>query len=273
MIRVTRGAEPETLKAERLVRLPAMRTIAATSAPTSSQFDGYRVAKATMDAIHGAKCWYCEKRFEGKYEPVEHYRPKTRANRGAGHPTHGYWWLAWTWENLLFVCDDCNKHKGTRFPLTSTSVALSAEQQPPMGESVLLIDPCDASLDPIDLIEFKRVRAVGIERWVPMPRVRDARAGETIEVLGLDGLNRPGVLDLYRDHVNQRVRPHVDKVRAALDAEDPRAIVATWHRACRGLLRGAHLYAALSHDALAVLVSPQERARWRLTLPRPPYLL
>ena len=53
------------------------------------------------------KCAYCEKKVEGAYDDVEHYRPKNQ-----------YHWLGHDWKNLLFACTICNRsYKKTNFPL------------------------------------------------------------------------------------------------------------------------------------------------------------
>ncbi|MEI7955810.1 MAG: HNH endonuclease [Verrucomicrobiota bacterium] len=50
----------------------------------------------------GQRCMYCS---GSEASDVEHYRPK------AVFPT-----LAMTWENYLWICTPCNRHKGNRFP-------------------------------------------------------------------------------------------------------------------------------------------------------------
>lgn len=54
--------------------------------------------------IYNHKCAYCEQKME-RYN-VEHYRPKTT-----------YYWLAFSWDNLIMACPDCNGSKGTNFDL------------------------------------------------------------------------------------------------------------------------------------------------------------
>ena len=268
MIRVARGSEPAELLAERARRLPELRAIAATRPPVSKDFEGYGVAKPFLAEASGSKCWYCEKRVEVKNEPVEHYRPKTQANRGDRFPKHGYWWLALTWENLFFVCDDCNKAKGTYFPLDAGSTALVAEAAPPGAEIPLLIDPC--AIDPTLHIEF--VIEAATRTWRPRARGGSPIGAKTIEVLGLDGITkRPGIVDFFRDHVIDRVLPQVEKLREAMDRRDTRAVADQWDEACRKLLRRSNLYAALSYDARGYFLREPARKPWGLVIPRPPW--
>ncbi|MFN8395328.1 MAG: HNH endonuclease [Bacteroidia bacterium] len=58
--------------------------------------------EAALDAIYHGKCAYCEQRVEGWQ--VEHYRPKSV-----------YYWLAFSWDNLLAACPACNTNKLDKF--------------------------------------------------------------------------------------------------------------------------------------------------------------
>lgn len=263
MIRVDRGQEPAELVAARAARLPAVTVIATTREPTSDEIKGYNVAKPALVSAQGAKCCYCEQQVEGKYDDVEHFRPKAGAVRGPGFPTTGYWWLAWTWTNLLLACKSCNSEfKRTLFPLAPGSAVLTGQQQPPGGEVPLLLDP--ASEDPIDHIQFHPAER---GRWRPSARGGSPRGDVTIRTLGLD---RGSLLDFYKRRVNERVRPEFKAVRDAMATGDHRLVQARWSHACRRLLRATHLFAALAYDALEVLLPAGERASWRLPLARPP---
>jgi len=251
VIRITRPPEPPALAAVRPARLAA--AAAAVALGQKISFDGYDRAKPALAEMQYSKCCYCEKREEqAKYRDVEHYRPKSP-----------YWWLAWTWENLLFACIDCNReHKRDQFPCAPGDVALQPHEQPPGGELPLVINP--AEVDPIDEIHFVCEKHNGRERW--LPRGTSAGGRSTVAVCKLD---RPGLLDLYLEHVNQQVRPRTKLVIDAARATQPREVVANWSRATRSLLAPARPFRALSHDALAVLVAPALRARYQLPLARP----
>jgi hypothetical protein len=77
------------------------------------------------------------------FNDVEHYRPKTSADRLPGSTaTHGYWWLAYTWDNLLFACPSCNRsNKNDLFPLEHGSTPLHDPDDAPGGERPLLLHP------------------------------------------------------------------------------------------------------------------------------------
>ena len=154
MILVVRPPEPPDLATARTDGL--ILAASAMAAGTKFTFKAYDIVKPDLAAMQHNKCCYCEKREEqAKYRDVEHYRPKAP-----------YWWLAWTWENLLFSCIDCNREqKRDRFPLSPGDVRLVAHQLAPGGEHPLVLDPSDPGFDPSKEIEFRREAIHGKERW------------------------------------------------------------------------------------------------------------
>lgn len=253
MIRIARVPEPAALPPVREQRLAAARD--AVLQRTRIDFTEYDLVKKDLAAMQHNKCCYCEKREEqAKYRDVEHYRPKSL-----------YWWLAWTWENLLFACIDCNRdQKRDRFPLEPGCAPLVAEQAPPTAERPMVLDPSDPGVEPTKEIVFFRERIQGKERWVP--RGVSARGRETVDVCGLA---RPNLLDLYADHVIHTVRPKLAKFFAAHHERDARSAFDAWETARRGLLARERPFRALSYDALNVLVPAGVRGPYRLTLERP----
>lgn len=253
MIRIARAGEPAVLQGLRAQKLGEARQARLRQEPID--FDGYELVKGELSAMQHRTCCYCEKREEqAKYRDVEHYRPKSL-----------YWWLAWTWENLLFACIDCNREqKRNQFPLDPASVPLVAEEDPPGAERPLVIDPSDPSIEPTMEIRFMREQIHGRERWVP--RGLSPRGRETINVCGLD---RPNLLDLYVDHVRHRVRPKLEAFFVAEREGAVRTAFESWERACRGLLACGQPFRALSYDALSILVPGEIRDRHRLVLERP----
>lgn len=57
--------------------------------------------------IYHNKCAFCEQKVEQIH--IEHYRPKKI-----------YYWLAYSWDNLLLACPTCNINKGTHFEISGT---------------------------------------------------------------------------------------------------------------------------------------------------------
>lgn len=64
----------------------------------------YRDVKEALFKLYHKKCAFCEQRVE--VPQVEHFRPKSI-----------YYWLAYSWDNLLLACSTCNTKKGNRFEI------------------------------------------------------------------------------------------------------------------------------------------------------------
>lgn len=69
-----------------------------------------------LNRIYHLKCAYCEQKLLDAPKHIEHYRPKDI-----------YYWLAYSWDNLLLCCGSCNSAKGKRFATTNTKVTYSGE--------------------------------------------------------------------------------------------------------------------------------------------------
>lgn len=265
MIRVQRGREPSKLAALRKRELTALRKARRAHPKAELQVPGtYSLVKRQLWEAQHYKCCYCENLEQEEFNDIEHYRPKLEADRQPGSTErHGYWWLAWTWTNLLFACAACNRsHKRTRFPLAPGSKALKAEQQPPQQEKPLLIDP--ASQDPLLHLQFRPFLIHGEQQWLPVARNGSPRGQATIEVLKLD---RQGLLTLYKAHVDREVRPKVDAFRQLMRAARSRQRVQeAWSALTRELLDARRPFMALSYDALDHLVPEAERRHWGLHL-------
>jgi len=177
----------------------------------------------------------------------------------------GYWWLAWTWENLMFSCAPCNRsHKRGLFPLRAGSIPLAEHQMPPGQEIPLLIDPFME--DPIDHIQFRPISVKGRDRWLPFPRSGSIKGATTIKIAGLD---KPRLIDHYDEHVEHQVLPRIEKIRSALSNGGSHLIKKVWIEETKQLLHIRLVFAALSYDALDHLVPETIRLQHDLVLKRP----
>lgn len=138
--------------------------------------------KAQLKTDQNGKCAYCERKFNGDYGAVEHYRPKGgwQQEHGDALKKPGYYWLAYEWENLLFSCDECNTScKKNLFPLANPD-SRDIGNRDISSEDPLLVNP--ATEDPGAYIAFHKEMAV--------PRMVDgmpsAKGMRTIDVLGLN---------------------------------------------------------------------------------------
>lgn len=154
---------------------------------------GCETVRSSLKDAQSLKCCYCESRVEHiSYGEVEHFRPKAawRQERRSRLTRPGYYWLAYSWENLLWSCKTCNgRHKGTIFPLEDPG-ARDCAGRSIAGEAPLLVDP--TRMDPRDHIRFK------LEEAIP----RTERGDSTIEVLAL---NRESLREERRGHLERLV--------------------------------------------------------------------
>lgn len=69
-----------------------------------------------LNEIYHLKCAYCEQKLLDAPKHIEHYRPKDV-----------YYWLAYSWDNLLLCCGGCNSAKGKRFATKNSAVVYDNE--------------------------------------------------------------------------------------------------------------------------------------------------
>lgn len=152
---------------------------------------GHESVKSTLLQAQHDKCCYCESKFGAtSYGAVEHFRPKGPVQQGQGrgreHP--GYYWLAYSWNNLLVSCERCNtSHKRSLFPLANPELRARCHHDDVDREIPLFVDP--AREDPRRHIRF---RGPAVEPLTEIGR-------ETI--LGL-GLRRSGLEEARRTKLN-----------------------------------------------------------------------
>lgn len=72
--------------------------------------------KIRLHNIYNKKCVYCEDSLLNSPKAIEHYRPKDI-----------YYWLAYSWDNLLLCCTSCNGAKGVNFDTRKNKVDYSNE--------------------------------------------------------------------------------------------------------------------------------------------------
>lgn len=279
MIRVVRTpAEPPELASVRQEQLQKLRSLK--RPPEKDEIAGYRVVAPHLWRMQDYKCCYCEQKLTLSFQDVEHFRPKTRADRAPGCPeTHGYWWLAFTWQNLLFACALCNRtHKRDRFPLKIGSTALCAEEDAPGQEARWLLDPAeDNGVEHIVFLPWSqrvplpkdagpRISPDQIDGWRALARNGSQEGDWSILVYGL---NDPQHQELYLDHVRDQVLPYVKQMRDAIAKSDRKRVKECFQEAGKRLLTRSVPYVGLSYDALRYFVPDREIARFRVRWPPP----
>ena len=101
---------------------------------------GHASVRAALHEAFHDKCAYCESPgLSSAPLGVEHFRPKGGAIGADGSESREhYWWLTYTWSNLLLACSDCNRAKGSRFPVDGPRAGPGDDVR---GERSLLLDP------------------------------------------------------------------------------------------------------------------------------------
>ncbi len=91
--------------------------------------------KETLKEIYKNKCAYCETKFNRSFINIEHYRPKKSNHITKDHQMEEhrlYYFLAYSWSNLLPICDVCNTKKSNNFDIENEDNRISYA-----GESLL----------------------------------------------------------------------------------------------------------------------------------------
>lgn len=218
----------------------------------------YKVARTALARAQHYKCCYCEHRQQDEgWKQVEHFRPKSV-----------YWWLTWTWENLLFACEFCNNRKRDDFPLAQREHPSAEAEHDLAAEDphVLMIHP--AREDPREHVQFVPVGA----GWQPQARRGSARGREMVKILSVRGDTeddalrfRPGLIDDWRTHVGH-LEECIAEIQRVMETSDASRIRAIWERRTTRFRVARACYVALSIDVLDRYFPEEVRRRWELSL-------
>lgn len=100
--------------------------------------------KRALEELFHRKCAYCETQLPELDFDVEHFRPKGAVGESSGHS--GYYWLAYTWDNLFPSCKPCNQRRKDPATFTDSHNGPSAgklDQFPVVDEGRRAISPDD----------------------------------------------------------------------------------------------------------------------------------
>jgi hypothetical protein len=159
---------------------------------------GHKTVKDALKKSQHDKCFLCESKVTHiSYGDVEHFRPKAgyRQNDGDKLGKPGYYWLAYEWSNLFFVCQLCNQRfKKNFFPLIDSTKRVKSHHEDINQEEPLFINPCDPNQNPEDFISFRAE--------IPYAINNDAKGKATIKYAGLDRVE----LNEKRKHYYEQLR-------------------------------------------------------------------
>lgn len=149
---------------------------------------------------HG-KCGYCEQELHGPGSmEIDHFRPISGAIDSEGERSdQHYYWLAYDWNNMLASCSECNRAKGSKFPVVSQRI------------SVGIMSP--------DLDGYEHPMILNPSRYVPGKHLSFLPSGE-LKALSLEGEYTTKILKLNREDLVARRAKHVERLRAAIRVGD-----------------------------------------------------
>lgn len=188
------------------------------------------------------KCCFCECEYEIKHATVEHFRPKSEASddiRNRGNKRVGYWWLAYTFENLYFCCKNCNTPKATYFPLAPGARPLAPGALPSgSNEQAQLLDP-GGPVDPETVIAWQWNRR--FKSYVPTGKTMLGR--NTIRAAELD--QRDTLNKLRAKHYKRHVAPVLKRYFEAKKTGD-RSLIADAVQDAKRLSESSAPYAGMT---------------------------
>ena len=130
--------------------------------------------KVALKKLYNGKCGFCEQKIE--VFQVEHFRPKSI-----------YYWLAYSWDNLLVSCPRCNVLKKDKFSIKATSITTQfdinkihnlAEEYAKQEQNELIHPEIEDNFT--SLFEFNDEGEIS---------ATDKRAKYTIEICGLNRID------------------------------------------------------------------------------------
>lgn len=143
-----------------------------------SSIYGHDEVKTALRAAQHDKCAFCESQVTHiAYGDIEHFRPKGGFCQRAADPLSrpGYYWLAYSWDNLLFACQLCNqRHKKNEFPLANPAKRARCHRDDVSVERPMFVNPSSGE-DPAASLSFRE----------EVPFHKNKRGKETIRALGL----------------------------------------------------------------------------------------
>jgi len=256
--------------------------------------DGYRsdiwgeLKQWLLENYFHKRCAYCQVSLERHDSDAEHFRPKGRVrvqNKdgllaqvkvkikvGRKTDTHpGYFWLAYTWQNLVPCCSECNGGKSDQFPVNASHCAepqkdrakdADVEMTPyrsvrHKGHYYLLPEELDKRenamlLNPM----FDNPRSC--IRFQPKGFVKalDARGSETVKVCRLDTDGLRGRRQNQQENLNRKF------CMASGDATSPEEKLDKCRRVLASYLAGNEDFSEAALDFLDTMTGEDVRAKY-----------
>jgi uncharacterized protein (TIGR02646 family) len=86
--------------------------------------------KWTLKQIYYEKCAYCESYIKNDFGEIEHFRPKNSSKNEDTKcdKSYSYYWLSFSWSNLIPSCKRCNGKKSNCFDILGTRASYNYEE-------------------------------------------------------------------------------------------------------------------------------------------------
>ncbi|MDX1957892.1 MAG: retron system putative HNH endonuclease [Leptospiraceae bacterium] len=172
--------------------------------------------KEELAKIYFSKCAYCETRIEAT--EIDHFRPKSI-----------YYWLAFSWDNLLISCRTCNSKKWDQFKIKNQREVYDPNDRANihslglkynLSEDQFLINP--EQVDPEALIEYELNGSI---------QSNDEKMNSTIKELKLNRgfliQNRKSLIDeiekKFQGHKNltlEIIQEYIDDLLKSINDKD-----------------------------------------------------
>lgn len=141
--------------------------------------DIYKEVKPDLEKLYYNKCAYCETTISaGGYMHIEHYRPKST-----------YYWLAYSWDNLLLSCPKCNQNKGKKFEIKYTKVNYKGQKLKDLHDKVSIFDrieePSLINPEQITKTQLNKMFSFKIEGLI-IPKNENNKMEYTIKICDLN---------------------------------------------------------------------------------------
>lgn len=186
----------------------------------------WRAFKRYLRSMSYGKCWYSEAMGPQSPYDVDHFRPKSEAQRSETEKDDGYPWLAFDWDNFRYSAERSNRlstdeetgetfGKSSWFPLVPGSDVACWDNRCIKQEKPLLLDPTEKA--DVALID------VGSDgRMVPSKTCTQAGAERVKASVRFYGLDLPDLLAARRQVMNDlgdEVNKLLMVIEGAMDSE------------------------------------------------------
>lgn len=154
--------------------------------------------KEALKKCYNNKCAFCEKSLLDTWGQVEHFRPKAI-----------YYWLGFSWDNLLWACGQCNQPKHNHFPVRGTRATYS-------GETFAQIHGLSAGYDASELPSLfnpETADPTPLLWFEPDGHIRSAQY-QLAETITICKLNRPDLLDERMTVLNDDLKGELEIIYA-----------------------------------------------------------